>query len=187
MSTIIGLSGYATSGKDTVGQILVEDHGFTRVAFADKLKALALKMNPLLVVEGPDGFHTFERLAMIVELYEGIDNAKLEVTAVREYLQKLGENVRNELGHDVWVEAALRGDLPERVVVTDCRYVNEASLIAVTGYNVRVERPGVGPANGHVSEHALDNFDFDYTCHNDGTIDDLRVEVARVLGYLGVA
>ena len=36
---IIGISGYATSGKSTVGDILCERHGFDQVAFADALKA----------------------------------------------------------------------------------------------------------------------------------------------------
>ena len=45
---IIGLTGYARSGKDTVASILVEDYGFTRVAFADPIRDLLLKINPIL-------------------------------------------------------------------------------------------------------------------------------------------
>ena len=43
---IIGLSGYAQSGKDEVAKVLVEDYGYKRVAFADKIKA------PLLMTHG---------------------------------------------------------------------------------------------------------------------------------------
>ena len=35
---IVGLSGYARSGKDEAAKVLVEEFGFTRVAFADKLR-----------------------------------------------------------------------------------------------------------------------------------------------------
>lgn len=35
---IIGISGLAGSGKDTAANYLVDDHGFVRVALADKLK-----------------------------------------------------------------------------------------------------------------------------------------------------
>ena len=45
---ILGLAGYATSGKDTVGRYLVEEHGFTRLAFADTLKRFALAVNPIV-------------------------------------------------------------------------------------------------------------------------------------------
>src|SRR4051812_11153513 len=38
MKEVIGLVGFAGSGKDTVGQYLVEEHGFTSIAFADPLK-----------------------------------------------------------------------------------------------------------------------------------------------------
>src|ERR1051326_4846414 len=51
---IVALTGYARSGKDTVGSILVEQHGFRRVAFGDVLKAVAEDMDPILDME-PDG------------------------------------------------------------------------------------------------------------------------------------
>lgn len=38
---VVGLTGVARSGKDTVGRMLVERYGFTRVAFADGLKSMA--------------------------------------------------------------------------------------------------------------------------------------------------
>ena len=43
---IIGLTGYAQSGKDTVAKILIEQYGFTRVAFADKIRELLYEMDP---------------------------------------------------------------------------------------------------------------------------------------------
>jgi dephospho-CoA kinase len=45
---IIGLSGYSRSGKDEVAKILVEDYGFTRIAFADKIRELLYEMNPIV-------------------------------------------------------------------------------------------------------------------------------------------
>ena len=45
---IIGLSGYARSGKDTVAQVLVEKYGFQRIAFADKIREFLYDLNPRL-------------------------------------------------------------------------------------------------------------------------------------------
>ena len=39
---IIGLTGYAQAGKDSVANSLVQNYGYTRVAFADKIKELLL-------------------------------------------------------------------------------------------------------------------------------------------------
>jgi hypothetical protein len=48
---IIGLSGYAQSGKDTVAKILVDHYGFRRVAFADKIKEMVLETNPIVFID----------------------------------------------------------------------------------------------------------------------------------------
>mgnify|MGYP006283771541 FL=1 len=42
---IIGLTGYAQSGKDTVASLLVEHYGYERVAFADKIRSFLYEMN----------------------------------------------------------------------------------------------------------------------------------------------
>ena len=45
---IIGLTGYAQSGKDTVAQVLVDNYGFNRVSFADPIRKLLYETNPML-------------------------------------------------------------------------------------------------------------------------------------------
>ena len=45
---IIGLTGYAQSGKDTLANILVENYGYTRVAFADKIREFLYEVNPMV-------------------------------------------------------------------------------------------------------------------------------------------
>ena len=44
---IIGLTGYAQSGKDSVAKILVEKHGFIRVAFADRIRDFVFDADPI--------------------------------------------------------------------------------------------------------------------------------------------
>ena len=48
---IIGLSGYARSGKDTVAETLVNEYGFKRVAFADKIKDLLYTMGDVITLD----------------------------------------------------------------------------------------------------------------------------------------
>lgn len=151
---IVGLAGYARAGKDTVGRILTEDHGFARVAFADALKAVALDTNPF-VLPGV-------RLKEVVRQY-GWDEAKQKVPEVRVLLQHLGVAARDHVDPLVWVRAVERRiqDLGD-VAITDVRFPNEAEWVRGSGgFNVRIHRPGIEAANGHVSELALDDFQFD--------------------------
>lgn len=163
---IVGLSGYARSGKDTVGGFLVES-GFVRIAFADKLKKLVTTFWPG-ILDPHDG--DWER-------------AKAD-PAIRVLLQTVGQGARDVLSDNVWVDAALGGCLPEDVVVTDLRYPNEARRIKdLGGLIVRIERPGIGPANNHSSEIAMASWRFDLLIQNDGTLDDLKREALQIASF----
>jgi len=177
---MVGLSGYGRSGKDTAGRILVERHGFMRASFADKLRELALAVNPIMLNDAPDG--GTERLAALLERigYEAAKDTDLEVRGV---LQRLGNGVREVIGANTWVDLALRS-LPDgsQVVFTDVRYPNEADAITRAGGEIwRIERRGYGPANDHISEVALDDYPIDVLVPNDGDVDDLAVMVEHYL------
>lgn len=183
--TTIGLTGFARAGKDTVGKILCDHHGFTRVAFADRLKQLAIDLDPILPVSH-NGETYNAHLSEAVACSGSLDAAKVEYPEVRAYLQTLGVAVRNRLGEDAWINAALGSrSTSERIVVTDCRFPNEAKAIRSHGGRVlRVLRPGVSAANGHVSERPLPDNLIDGEIFNAGSLTDLEVGVDRVLAYL---
>ncbi len=172
----MGLCGYARSGKDTVADILVRDHGFTRVALADGVRELALEINPKLTDRW--------RLSHVLAHYGGWEGVKDSDYAedVRGLLQRLGTGCRDLLGEYVWIDRLLR-NWPDaaRVVVTDVRFANEAAALqGLYGEIWRVERPGVGPANGHVSERL--EFAVDRTFHNDGTVEELALNIDQYGG-----
>lgn len=178
---IVGLTGYAQSGKDTVGEILVREHGFVRLAFADVLKATLLQLDPIgLVVQSGRSFKAW-RVSELVAA-NGWEQAK-QIGQVRELLQKLGVSARENIDKDVWVDATfLNCDFDNNIVVTDVRFPNEVERIyAEHGDLWRITRPDVGPVNAHVSESALDEYEGEWTIKNDGTVEDLS---AKVLGAL---
>jgi hypothetical protein len=99
---------------------------------------------------------------------------------IRRILQRMGTEVgRNILGENIWVDAVLDTlDDQGRYVFTDCRFKNEASAVVELGGQVwRVDRPGVEPANDHISEIGLDNWPFDARFNNAGSIQDLADKV----------
>jgi hypothetical protein len=173
---LIGLSGYAQSGKDTAADVMKE-FGYERVAFADVLRSAVYALNPLM----PDG----RRVQDIVDEM-GWDSAKVNFTEIRTLLQKMGTEVgRNLLGENVWVDTALNGLDPNgKYVVTDCRFPNEAAAIRDRGgIVIRVARAGVKRANDHPSETSLDNYDFDDILVNDGPLDWFQTAVRKKMHH----
>ena len=171
---LIGIAGYARSGKSTVATAVheVTDGDYVIREFKEALQQVLLAQNPLVHKVG----HVEYRLVEVVEEL-GWDGAKDAYPEVRRLMIDLGtKGCRQFIGDDVWLQATFRtvGD-DDRCVFTDCRFPNEAKAIKRFGGQVwRIERPGFGPINGHPSEHALDDFPFDRVINNDATPDALR-------------
>jgi hypothetical protein len=165
---IIGLTGYAQSGKDTFASILVEKYGYSRIAFADKIRDFLYGINPMVGCS-PTGY-----LQDLVNLV-GWDKAKQE-PQVRRLLQDLGISARDLISEDIWVTAALSSvSKDQRVVITDVRFENEAAMIKSMGGQLwRVKRSGVGPVNDHVSESEMDGYKVDQIFVNNGTLEELQ-------------
>ena len=169
---VIGLGHTARVGKDTVGSILREEHGFYQMAFADALRGFV--------------FATNSEVAGVVKAV-GWEQAKTMHPFVRRTLVEVGNHARDILGEDVWINAAFkRAAGHEDVVITDVRYPNEAQAITQNpwGFLVKVTRPGYGPLD-NVADLALASFNcWDAEIHNDGTVEDLRGRVAIMVDDL---
>lgn len=184
---IVGLSGYARSGKDTFADILVEEYGFTRIAFADTMRNFLYVLNPMVK---PRYERSFSALVPDQRLQDVIDRftwdgykATPYGKEIRELMQRLGtECGRAMISDTVWIDAALKG-ISGNVVVTDVRFPNEAYAIEETydGRVLRINRPGVGPANDHPSETSLDDHDFYQVIENDGTLEDFADKVRKFI------
>ena len=149
---IIGFVGKARSGKDTAGEYLVKNRGYTRVAFADTLKQMAIKYFNL----------THE------ECY--VDKSELS----RRILQGLGVCMRDEIDDMFWVKYALK-NISENTVITDVRFLNEAKYIKDNGgiliKTLRNESPDIEYGADHQSEVELEQIKCDAVILNTSTID----------------
>lgn len=208
---IIGLSGYARSGKDAAAKVLVEEFGFTRVAFADKLRDFLYALNPIVDIHKADvgvsvrqsdgstkrlmidkDTQSTIRVSMplyvqdIIDKY-GWDGYKETMYGkeIRRLLQRLGtEAGRETLWDTIWIDAAFTG-LPEdaKIVVSDARFFNEFDAIRSRGGVIwRIEREGVGPANNHASElEAVDYPFFRHTIENNGSLEAYREKIRELV------
>lgn len=176
---IIGLSGYAQVGKDTVANYLVENYGFVKVSFADPIREALYKLDPKVRIDELSGVS----LANAVDKM-GWEEVKRFSSDTRELLQRLGTEVgRDMFGKDFWVnQGLLRAKEHENVVFADTRFVNEADAIRATGGQVwRVHKQNHGPVNGHPSEVALDDYRFDWTLPNYAGIEDLHYLIDQIM------
>lgn len=169
---IIGLSGYAQTGKDTIANYLVEHYGYKRVAFADPLREALYSLNPL-ITDLPEVYSS--TLVNAVD-HIGWEAVKQNSEQVRGLLQRMGTEVGRKMwGEDFWVERAFKNVyVGSKVVFTDVRFPNEYDEVkACHGKVWRVEKPGIQAVNGHSSETALDGYTFDRIINNDSSLEDL--------------
>lgn len=180
--TLIGLMGRAQAGKDTAAKALVAA-GWKRVAFADPLRRLAYRTDPLVeALHGGGTAHV--RLAWLVDRL-GWDTAK-QFPDVRRLLQRLGaEGVRDVIGDTTWIDLAMTTVAQHpRCVITDVRFANEAAAVrARGGLVVEIVRPGHAPvSSSHPSEAEQALVVPDALLVNDGTPDDLHAQIRRLTG-----
>lgn len=174
MTKIIGLSGYARTGKNEAAKALAVD-GYIPLAFADSLRSCLYTLNPFIDKD--------YRLAQAVDSY-GWDRAKVMYDEVRQLLQRMGTDVGRKLIDDnIWVNITLSNlDKNGKYVVTDCRFPNEALAIKkMGGLVIRINRMGIGPVNNHASETSLDDFPFDIYVDNNYDVDHLHSMMRSLL------
>lgn len=168
---VVGFGHSARVGKDTAAEILVAEHGFVRIAFADALRAFV--------------YETFADVRRQVNVH-GWEAAKVAVPGVRQTLIDVGNAARRNMGEDVWVDAVFRQFvLHGRYVIPDVRYPNEVKrILLVGGLVVKITRPGIEPGKD-VADQALARFDgWSAVVENDGTIDELAGKLAGLVEWL---
>lgn len=207
---IISISGFIGSGKDTVADYLVTEHGFRRMSFAESLKgavAAVFGWDPVML----EGTTKTSRIWREQKDEWWSNRLGSEITP-RHILQQWGTEVcRKSFHDDIWiasVENKLRLSTDD-VVITDCRFPNEVKAIKeAAGITIRVSRGeqpdwyeaaeayNRGPDGNsqwstsktkldkshiHASEYSSVGLKYDYYIDNNGTIDELSIRVSQLL------
>ena len=93
--------------------------------------------------------------------------------------------MRESYGANAWVDVVARQiaeEKPERAVITDVRFDNEAEWLHSMGAPVvRISRPGVGPVNNHKSDAGISEHLVSVTVDNDSSLEALasRMDAVR--------
>lgn len=182
---LIGLTGAAGAGKDTVAAHLFKGHGCLKLALADPLYAMISAMTGLPVEKMGDRKVKEADIAWIG-------------ASPRRLLQTLGtEWGRGTLGDDIWIKGLFRRiDKYSEIVkaanfvVTDVRFANEAQAIRARGGRiVEIVRPrplaGVPEeARQHSSEAGIPDELVDVSIVNDTDVAGLLARVDKALEWL---
>lgn len=174
MIKLIGITGKARSGKDTIAKMLWTHHDFVRIAFADPLKRAAQTI-----------FGLTEDQTWNDELKEVVI-PRWNLTP-RQIFQRLGtESIRDVFGSHVWTERWLLSYEQvmntDSVVIPDVRFENEAKMIRELGGIIIQVRRGDG-LSGAEGTHASETGDIeaDFTIDNNGTLETLLEDLNGVL------
>ncbi|WP_439426631.1 adenylate kinase [Stenotrophomonas sp. T8] len=167
---IIGITGRARSGKDTLAEFLVSDHGFVKLSFAAPIRAFVADITGLPVSAMEDGPLKEEPLDW------------LNGQTPRRLMQTVGtEWGREMIDRDLWVKVVAqkirqaRRDGAAGVVVSDVRFDNEAQFIREWGGQVvQVLRDSAAPVSAHASEAGVQGDLIDTVIDNNGPVHRLR-------------
>jgi len=152
---IIGLCGFAQSGKSTTAEHLEKKYGFQRVNMKDGLISEMKQNFPELLKE------------LCVTYNMTIDELfKEKPPAMRALMQNYGTNVRRNDDPNHWVDIWTNkvSEMKGNIVVDDIRFFNELSaLTEKDGVLIRVKRPDIVSAGSHKSETEQRLFIEDFT------------------------
>lgn len=145
---IIGIVGFAGSGKNTVGDIMLQSLGYVKESYARSLKdAVSLIFEwPRDLLEGET-----EESRAFRETVDPNWSARLgyDVTP-RSILQHVGTDcLRNHLHNDIWVHSLVnriqKQENPTGYVITDARFPNEIDAIVNQGGVIIEVKRGPNP------------------------------------------
>jgi hypothetical protein len=168
---LIGITGRARSGKDTVANFVIAAVGGYRYSFADPIRAMLMPLG----IDMSDPYWQARKEDVIPVL--GV--------SPRRMMQTLGtEWGRNLISPDLWVVLAHQCLLRNGpgMVIPDVRFENEAAWVRKHGGRIiHVVRPNVAPVEAHASEDGIEVLPEDAQLSNSGTLEELQLSVRELL------
>lgn len=168
---LIGITGKAGSGKDTVADYLVSEHGYTKISFAAILK------NMLRVAGLPEPANRDDK-EKIVDGFE---------FSWRDAAQKLGTEWGRSLDTNIWVKLTMNSLDPfKKYVISDVRFDNEAEAVRKSGCLIHLtgREIDMGELSNHPSEAGVSFHNTDYLIYNSGSKEALYTVAEEILSDL---
>ena len=199
----IAFCGKAGSGKTELANLL----GYTKLALADPIKNIEKDLdnksisNLQIYKKHIEPYYILDPLQLAIA-FKIFDNARLlprEAPKPRKRLQYIGtDGFRMQIDSDIWVKITERiaETLGENVVIDDVRFPNEYKILKLSGWTLikilvndtlRISRlkdlyGEVDPEIfSHPSETAVDLIDAELTIDNNGTLEETKEKLWKLL------
>lgn len=201
MSRVIALSGYKNSGKDTVADMLVREHDYKKISFAEKLKDLVSttynvprndiddrvkKEQPLvfLPVIPSDPFTAVVQGLLKSELSSGYWTPRA--------LCILEGSMKRSVNSNYWVSRVIneiKNNSNTKYVISDLRYITEADTLKLMIPDIRLVRVErfEGSNTDDPSERNLDKYRFDVYIPNKDTMATLENNIRNIMQILNLS
>ena len=172
MGKLIGILGRKRSGKDTIGQYIVENYNYKRYEFADPIKDILKTMFDLSDLQlNEDKEKIDERWGVSPRTFL----QKFGTEICRDNIQTFIPNIK--LDNDtLWIKLFklfYEKNKDKDIVITDVRFLDELNAIkSLGGIILKVNRDNLEVDN-HCSEKDIDSYDnnlIDYNIDNNYTI-----------------
>ncbi len=190
---IVGIIGYAGSGKGTVADAFVKN-GWKKESFADPLKdAVSVLFGwPRELLEG-DTPESREFREKVNDHWATLLNRP--GLTPRKILQEFGSEVIRDSFHDeFWVKCMESriafeqlSDNPQDIVIPDCRFANEADAIRMCGgVIIKIVNPYqvLNEVHKHVSEASHTAIQPNYIIYNVGSLAELEEKAHKLCEYI---
>ena len=181
---IIGITGHARHGKDSIADVLVRRCSFRKDALAEPMKAVMRIVFPTWTDEhlyGKLKGHCKSRLWRISGALQsfGTQWAQSELSKY--------DSFQETTGRLIWVRGLLARYKGGNLAVSDVRFPHEANELRKYGAIIlMVRRPGYPVDMRHESEQGVEEIKPDYVIRNSGTLETLEDEVIKFCSSSGI-
>lgn len=187
MGRLIGIIGKKRTGKDTIGDYLVNNHNFIKYSFADPLKRGAMEIFGLTEnqVFGDDKDKIVTEWGITPRVLLQIMGTELFQYDIQRHIPEF-----KKIGREIWVKRFLqwhKENKDRNIVICDVRFKHEAEAIIKQGGEIWkvVRDTNKYTIDSHASEMELEEIqDLNAIIHNNSSLDKLYSNINKSLSEL---
>ena len=188
--SVIALTGFKGSGKDTIGDYLVKYHNYIRLAFGDPIKDACRSIFSF----NEKQLHGFKEKEIVDEYWGHTPRELFQMIGTELFRMRLPELCQN-MTDNIWVKSLIKKmyemyiknpQKNKKFVITDVRFPNELNAMKdLAGTTIRVSRNietnEIKQFTSHASEILISTFKVDYEIDNSFELSQLHNDVEQII------